>query len=382
MSAATGLTVASNYYAQPLLNSIGAQFGLPITTAGSIVTVAQFSYAIGLILLVPLGDMVERKTLIVIMTILSACGLLITAFASNIFFVIFGTAIAGVLSVMAQIMIPFASDLALAHERGKVVGTIMSGLLMGILLARTAAGFLADLGSWRTVYWVAATLMFAMAYALWLALPRFKTPITQNYLRILTSIFYLYRDEPLFRARSMLGAILFASFSLFWTSLTFLLTNPPYEYSTTVIGLFGLAGIAGAYAAKKFGSLADLGYGNRTTVVGLLLLLISWIPVALGQNSIITLLIGVVMLDLAIQGVHVTNLSAIYRLNSGARSRLTSGIMTANFIGASAGSIISSWVFVNNGWYGICLVGVAMAVVALIYAFFASNIHIPKKLLP
>ncbi|MFM9434757.1 putative MFS family arabinose efflux permease [Janthinobacterium sp. CG_23.3] len=154
MAVATGLTVASNYYAQPLLHTIGAQFGLSTAAAGSITTVAQLSYALGLILLVPLGDMLERRSLIVAMTILSACGLLMTALAPSFAFILLGTAIAGGLSVVAQVLIPLASTLAAPAERGKIVGTIMSGLLLGILLARAAAGALADLGNWRTVYWI------------------------------------------------------------------------------------------------------------------------------------------------------------------------------------------------------------------------------------
>ncbi|WP_387468425.1 MFS transporter, partial [Photorhabdus sp. RM323S] len=203
MSVAVGLSVASNYYAQPLLHSIGLQFNLSTTAAGSVVTVAQLSYACGLILLVPLGDIIERRSLIVLMTALSAFGLLITAFASSLSFVILGTVVAGSLSVVAQILIPFASTLAAPGERGKVVGMVMSGLLLGILLARTVAGTLADLGSWRTVYWVAAVLMLAMSGALWFVLPRYKSLVELSYPRLLASIIRLYTDEPLFRARAL-----------------------------------------------------------------------------------------------------------------------------------------------------------------------------------
>ena len=175
MSVATGLAVASNYYAQPLLHTISQQFTLSNATAGSIVMIAQLSYALGLILLVPLGDLFERRGLIVLMTLLSSGGLLVSAFARNIQMLMLGTAVTGMLSVVAQVLVPFAATLAAPHERGKAVGTVMSGLLLGILLARTAAGVLADLGSWRTVYWVAAILMLAMSAALWKVLPRHKS---------------------------------------------------------------------------------------------------------------------------------------------------------------------------------------------------------------
>lgn len=378
MSVATGLAVASNYYAQPLLHTIGAQFGLSTATAAGITTVAQLSYAVGLILLVPLGDMMERRSLIVAMSLLSACGLLMTALAPSFAFILAGTAIAGGSSVVAQVLIPLGSSLAGPDQRGKIVGTLMSGLLLGVLLARSAAGALADLGDWRTVYWVAATLMLAVSGTLWLMLPRSKNPVGLSYPRLLLSVFRLYTDEPLFRARSLLGGLLFTSFSMLWTPLTFLLAGPPYSYSTTGIGLFGLAGAAGAYAASRFGRMADQGQGNRSTRLGLSLLLISWLPIALGQLSVPALLIGILLQDLAIQGVHVTNLSAIYRLNPDARSRLTAGTMSCNFIGAAAGSLASSWIFSHAGWSGVCAAGALLGALALAYAALAPGAGIPE----
>ena len=190
-------------------------------------------------LLVPLGDMYERRGLIVLMTLLSSASLLVSAFAPNITVLMLGTALTGMLSVVAQILVPFAATLALPHERGKAVGTVMSGLLLGILLARTFAGVLADLGSWRTVYWVASLLMLAMSTVLWRVLPRHQSQAGLSYPRLLGSILRMFVDEPLFRARSILGALLFAAFSMLWTPLTFLLSSPPYSYNTTTIGLFG-----------------------------------------------------------------------------------------------------------------------------------------------
>ncbi|WP_387468093.1 MFS transporter, partial [Photorhabdus sp. RM323S] len=176
-----------------------------------------------------------------------------------------------------------------------------------------------------------------------------------------------------------LGGLLFASFGMLWTSLTFLLVSPPYSYSNTIIGLFGLAGVAGAYAANWFGRMIDRGQGNRFTCIGLILLLVSWLPVAFGQISVLSLLIGILLQDLAIQGVHVTNLNAIYRLDSEARSRLTAGTMTSNFIGAAAGSLISSWIFSYAGWSGVCIVGALLGGIALVYAICAQNARIPEN---
>ncbi len=378
MSVATGLAVASNYYAQPLLHTIGQQFSISNAAAGTIVTTAQLSYAVGLMLLVPLGDMFERRALIVLMNLLAAGGLLISAFASNIAVLILGTALTGMLSVVAQILVPFAATLAAPHERGKAVGTVMSGLLLGILLARTAAGALADVGSWRTVYWVAAILMLCMSAVLWRVLPRYQSPTAMSYPRLLGSILRMFVEEPLFRARSLIGGLLFAAFSMLWTPLTFLLAGPPYEYSNTTIGLFGLAGAAGAYAANRFGRLADRGLGNLATRVGLLLLLGSWGLMAFGQVSVVALLAGILVQDLAIQGVHVTNTSSIYRLRPEARSRLTAGYVTCYFIGGASGSLVSSWLYAHFGWPAVVTAGAFLAALTLAYGALAPSARIPE----
>ncbi|WP_331456656.1 MFS transporter [Bordetella pseudohinzii] len=377
MSAATGLAVASNYYAQPLLHIIGEQFQVSNAATGSIVTIAQLSYAVGLMLLVPLGDILERRRLIVFMTALSAGGLLISANAPSLGWLMLGTFLTGMLSVVAQVLVPFGATLADPAQRGRIVGTLMSGLLLGILLARTAAGVLADLGGWRTVYWVAAALLLAMSAVLWRILPDHPGSAQLSYARLLLSIWRLYREEPLLRARSLIGGLLFACFSMLWTPLTFLLSSPPYGYSMTTIGLFGLAGAMGAYAARRFGRMADQGLGNRATVVGLALLLGSWALIAWGAHAVIPLLIGIVIQDMAIQGVHVTNQSAVYRLRPEARSRLTAGYMTAYFIGGAAGSLASAWIYGHFGWYGVTATGAATALLALAYGCLAPGARIP-----
>lgn len=357
MSIATGLAVASNYYAQPLLETIARAFELSVNQAGFIVTAAQLGYAVGLLFLVPLGDMFERRTLIVGMTLLAAGGMLITASSTTLWLMITGTALTGLFSVVAQILVPLAATLATPETRGKVVGTIMSGLLLGILLARTVAGALASLGSWRTVYWVASTLMAIMALILWRTLPRIRQENTLNYPQLLASIFRLFATTPLLRTRALLGCFSFANFSILWTSMAFLLAAPPYNYSEGVIGLFGLVGAAGALAASRAGRLVDQGKARQSTIAGLLVLLLSWLFVAFGIQSVIALLIGIIALDLAVQGVHVTNQSVIYRMMPEARNRLTAGYMTSYFIGGALGSMISASAYQHWGWLGVCAAG-------------------------
>jgi len=361
MAIATGLAVASNYYPQPLLETIARAFDLSVNQAGFIVTVAQLGYACGLMFIVPLGDMFERRGLIVVMTVLSAAGLLITAMAPTLTIMLIGTALTGLFSVVAQILVPLAATLAEPERRGKVVGLIMSGLLLGILLARTVAGALATLGGWRTVYWVASALMLIMALVLWRRLQKHKQHTDLNYGQLLKSIFSLFFHTPVLRTRALIGLCSFANFSILWTSMAFLLAGPAYHYSEGVIGLFGLVGAAGALAATRAGQLADKGKAHLTTTVGLILLLLSWAAIAYGQYSVISLIVGIILLDLAAQGVHITNQSVIYKSMPEARNRLTAGYMTTYFIGGAIGSLVSASAFEWAGWYGVSAAGVVMS---------------------
>ncbi|HED1727782.1 TPA: MFS transporter [Enterobacter hormaechei subsp. xiangfangensis] len=366
MSVATGLAVASNYYAQPLLDTIARAFDLSASSAGFIVTAAQLGYAAGLLFLVPLGDMFERRMLIVSMTLLAVGGMLITASSQSLTMMIIGTALTGLFSVVAQILVPLAATLASPEKRGKVVGTIMSGLLLGILLARTVAGLLASLGGWRTVYWVASVLMLIMALALWRGLPKVKQENHLNYPQLLASVFSLFTRDKLLRTRAILGCLTFANFSILWTSMAFLLAAPPFNYSEGVIGLFGLAGAAGALGARPAGGLADKGKSHMTTSAGLVLLLLSWAAIWYGHVSVLALIVGILVLDLTVQGVHITNQTVIYRVKPDARNRLTAGYMTSYFIGGAAGSLISASAWQHAGWTGVCAIGAIVAAINLL----------------
>lgn len=374
MSIATGLSVACNYYVQPLLATIAHTFSLSFHQAGFIVTTAQLGYAAGLLLLVPLGDMLERRGLIVSMSLLAAGGMVIIALSSSLPLLLLGTVLTGLFSVVAQILVPLAATLAAPEKRGKVVGTVMSGLLLGILLARTVAGGLAQLGGWRTVYWVASVMMVLMALALWRWLPRLKQSVPLNYGQLLGSVFSLYARHPVLRTRAITGSLIFANFSVLWTSMAFLLSSPEWNYSEGEIGLLGLVGAAGALAARQAGALADKGKARLTTSIGLLILLASWGMTALGAHSLVALIIGIILLDLAVQGVHITNQSVIYRHMPEARNRLTSGYMTSYFIGGALGSLLSASAYQAAGWYGVCAAGSLLTVFNL-FSWWRSQHH-------
>lgn len=365
MATATGLAVASNYYAQPLLHSIAEQFGLDTASAGTIVIAAQLSYGAGLLLLAPLGDMFEQRRLIICMVAIATLGLVISACAPSLTWLLLGTALTGLFSVVAQVLVPMAATLSAPEQRGRAVGTLMSGLLLGILLARTAAGFMAELGGWRSIYVLAAALMALTAIALYRSLPQHHTHAGLKYPALIGSVFRLFIEEPVLRLRSLLGLLAFSLFALFWTPLAFLLANEPYHYSDAVIGLFGLAGAAGALSANWAGRLADRGQGSLGTTVGLVALLLSWVPLGFAQSSLAALLVGVLLLDLAVQLIHVSNQNAVIVLRPQARTRLNAGYITCYFIGGALGSLLGTQLFQRQGWMGIVTAGLIIGAVAL-----------------
>ncbi len=365
MSTATGLAVASNYYAQPLLPIIANEMQLSPTAAANIVTTAQLSYGAGLLLLVPLADLFERRALIITLMLLAALGLVLTTFAPTLPLLLLGTTITGLCSVVTQVMVPLAATLSAPAQRGRAVGTMMSGLLIGILLARTVAGLISTLAGWRTVFAVAAIAIILCTIALARALPRYRQTVGLSYGQLLASVFALFRDEPVLRLRATLGLLTFVLFSMFWTPLSFLLSSPPYGYSEAVIGLFGLVGAAGALSASWAGRLADRGKGELGTLVGIGTLLISWLPLAFAQQSLLALILGVLLLDLAVQLVHVSNQNAIYAIRPEARSRLTAGYMTCYFIGGATGSAIAAYLYTHHGWMGIVIASTAIAALTL-----------------
>jgi predicted MFS family arabinose efflux permease len=356
MAVATGVAVASNYYAQPLLPVMREDLHLSATVAGLIVTVAQLGYAAGLLFLLPLGDLVERRRLVVTLSGLSAVALVVLGLSPNGGVLLPAAFVVGALSVLAQVLVPFAASLAHDDERGRVVGLVMSGLLIGILLARTVAGALAQAGDWRVVYLVAAGLMAAQAVVLRLRLPSYREETRHNYLTLLGSVGQLLRTEPVLRLRSLYGLLSFGTFSVLWTSLAFLL-HDRYHLSSLVIGLFGLVGAAGALAATTAGRLSDKGHENTPTGVGTASLALSWLLLWIGRDHMSALIAGIIVLDIGVQAVHISNQGAIYRLLADARSRLTAAYMFLYFVGGAIGSALSAALYSRHGWSGVSVAG-------------------------
>ena len=365
LAVACGAAVANNYYAQPLLHTIGASFGVPGSTAGLLVTAGQVGYAAGLAFLVPLGDVLERRRLITRMMVVTSAALAAAAAAPDIAALGSALAVVGVTTVAAQIIVPMAASLAAEQQRGRAVGTVMSGLMIGVLMARVVSGLVAATAGWRPVYIIAAVIMLLLAAAARRMLPTVQPSGSSSYRALLRSVLTLIRAEPVLRHRMVLGAVAMGSFSILWTSIAFLLSGPPYRYGSAVIGLFGLAGLAGAVAAPQVGRLADRGHGRLGTLGTIVTLLVSWGLLALGGHWLAALIPGIVLLDLGAQALHISNQSEIYALRAEVHSRVNTAYMVAYFTGGAVMSAATSLVFSAAGWGGVCVLGTVTAAAGL-----------------
>jgi predicted MFS family arabinose efflux permease len=366
LAVACGLAVANIYYPQPLLATIARSFRTGSGTVGLVVTFSQIGFAVGLALILPLGDLLSRRRLVPAILFGTAAALVASSVAPDIAVLIALALVVGLGSVAAQILVPLAAELAGEEERGKVVGRVMSGLLIGILLARTVSGLVAGATSWRVVYGVAAALVIGLGIALSRFLPVERERPRLRYRELLRSTASLFGSEPVLRRRAAYGALGFAAFSVFWTTIAFMLSSPPYRYSDSVIGLFGLVGAAGALCATFAGRLADRGLTSATTVLFSVSIAVSFLPIWVGRHSLVWLIVGIVVLDVGVQGLHVTNQSLIYALTSDARSRVNSAYMVCYFVGGAGGSAIGGVLYDADRWAAVCVLGAGIGVVALI----------------
>lgn len=363
-----GVSVANLYYAQPVLDDIAKSFGTSSGTAGLVVTFAQIGYAVGLALLVPLGDLLTRRWLVPLVLTVTAVGLVVSASAPDIGVLIAVGLVVGAGSVAAQILVPMAASLADEEHRGHVVGVVMSGLLMGILLARTVSGVVAQASSWRVVYVMAAGMTVVLAVVLFRRLPGEVERPRIGYGTLLRSAARLLVTESLLRRRALFGALGFAAFSVFWTTMAFLLAGAPYHYDDLTIGLFGLVGASGALCANVAGRWSDRGWTRTTTLAFAGLVLVSFLPLWWGRHNLTMLIVGIVLLDVGVQGLQVTNQSLIYRLAPDARSRVNSAYMVCYFAGGAIGSAVGSSIYESHHWAGVCVLGAVIGTVATLAA--------------
>jgi predicted MFS family arabinose efflux permease len=373
MAVGIGVIVANLYYLQPLLHQISKNFHVGTARASLLMTLIQIGYALGLAFVVPLGDIWPRRRLAVGIFILAAVMMGIAATLTSFTLLAIITLVIGLSSVGGQVLVPLAADLAEPAERGRVIARVMTGLLLGILLSRTVSGLIAQVAGWRTVYWAAAGLLAVMAVVLHRVLPDEPAREHVAYRKLLAGVFSLFVTQRQLRRRAYFGALIFACNSALWTTLSFLLAGSPYHYSNAIIGLFGLFGVAGVLAANTAGHQADRQRTHVSTIVASLLLLISFVLLALGRDLVIVLALGIMVLDTGMQGMQITNQSVIYAILPDGRSRMNSAYMVSAFAGASVGSFLAGQLYAHYGWYGDCWLGGGLSILLLVPALLWRN---------
>ncbi|MCU7668373.1 MFS transporter [Bacillus thuringiensis] len=375
LATACGIIVANLYYAQPLIGLISNEIGLSNSSAGLIVTLTQIGYVVGLLFLVPLGDIVENKKLILILLFLSAFALISMVFVKSATLLLIASFFIGLGSVAAQVLVPLVSYLSSENARGRVVGNVMSGLLLGIMLARPISSLVADMWGWNAIFALSATVIIVLAFVLSKVLTTRKPKAKTNYIALLNSMWQLLRTTPILRRRAIYHACVFGAFSLFWTTVPLLLSSPAFHFSQTAIALYALVGITGAIAAPIGGRLADLGWTRPATGIALTVVIISLIlPLFIQSSSpfgIAVLVIAAILLDMGVSANLVLSQRLIFSLSPEIRSRLNGLFMAIFFLGGAVGSFIGGWAYALGGWNLTLWIGIAFPTIALLY--FASE---------
>jgi len=373
---ASGASVANVYYAQPLLDILARDFNVSHAAIGGVVTTTQIGCALALVFLVPLGDLINRRRLMAIQLLALISALLVVAFAHSTIILLAGMLAVGLLgTAMTQGLIAYAASAAAPHEQGHVVGTAQSGVFIGLLLARVFSGGISDIAGWRGVYVCAAVIMVMIALPLWKHLPHLNIqPVIMRYPQLLATMLKLLRQEKVLQVRGVLALLMFAAFNIFWSALVLPLSEPPYRFSHTIIGSFGLVGVVGALAAARAGYWADRGYAQRTSAAALFILLLAWGPLSLMGYSLWALVIGIVLLDLGGQALHVTNQSMIFRTRPEAHSRLVGLYMLFYAIGSGLGAISTTATYAYVGWLGVCALGTGVSLLALLFWWITRKV--------
>ncbi|EPF70063.1 MFS transporter [Acinetobacter rudis] len=368
MAVACGLCAGANYYCQPLIHSIQQYFSVTAAQASLTVTFAQVSYALGLLLIVPVGDIVNKTKFIPLLMFFAAVGLFICAFSTNLNMLWIGTIIVGMFSVAAQVLIPLAAIATRPDRTGQVVGFLMSGLLVGLLISTSMAGLLSNLFNWQLIYLLSGICMLILAALLMLKLPAVKT-VKMSYLQIFHSMGQLIATERRLVYRSLLGGCAFAAMSILFSTIAVLLTSKPFELSDVMVGVVTLVGVFGALSTTFLGRIADRGHTKLLTWSGIVVLAISWIFLYFGGQYLVSYIIGFGVINLGLVLVHTSNQNIIFRLRPDAKGRVNSVYMTNYFIGGACGSALGVYGWHHGGWSMACMIGLMLVAAA---AFFAA----------
>jgi len=371
MSFCTGLIVANIYYCQPLIILIAREFKLSEINAGQITYLTQAGYAIGLFLLVPLGDMFERKKQILVITGIAVLSLLMAGFAPTFLVLQIASVLIGASSIVPQLILPMAANLSTDENRGHTIGIIMSGLLIGILGSRAISGSVGYLWGWRSMFVIAAGLCFLLLFLMYKRFPLSQPSFTGTYRKLMSTMFSYIKTQPQLRETSIINFLAFATLSSFWTTMVLFLASPPFNYQSLQIGLFGIAGAAGALAAPLVGRLSDGKDPRKNIGYGLIMQIISIAAFYFTGSHLFLFIVGIILIDIGQQAIHVTNQTRIYALIPEARNRLNTIFMSVSFVGASAGSALGLWLWDIGQWQAYCLGAALMILLNLgIYRFY------------
>src|SRR4051794_38237780 len=373
LAVSSGAAVGNLYWSQPLLDVVAQDLHSPTSRAGWLVTATQLGYAVGILLIVPLGDVLDRRRLVPVTMLVATLALLACAAAPSMAVLLVAITALGVTTVSGQVLTPLAGDLADDDRRGRVVGTVVSGILIGILVSRTISGLVAGLAGWRAVYAGAAALDVVLAAALYRSLPTLAPKAHLPYPALIRSVGTVVRRERTVRWTLVMGATAFGSFTMFWTALTFLLSGPPFHYPVPVIGVFGLVGLAGAVAAQRAGRLHDRGWSLPATGVAWVGVLLAFCLAAAAERSVVLVVVTVLLLDVAVQGLNILNQARVLAVSHEERSRLNTAFVTGNFVGGAIGSAAASVLWAAGGWRAVCIAGAAASAAALVVWAFGRR---------
>lgn len=373
MACVTGLIVANLYYSQPLIPLIADSFGISQAKAGSLTYLTQSGYALGILLMIPLGDKLERKSQIIVTAALAAVCLFLSALVSDFFVLQIVSFALGMFSIVPQLLLPMAASLSSEQQRGKVIGTVVSGLLIGILFSRTLSGFIGQWIGYQGMFFVAGSLGIIIVLLIGLMLPRNKPNFKGNISCLYRSMYTIIVQEPVLRDATLISSLAFAQFGAFWTTMVLLLANNPFNYDSAIIGAFGLIGAIGAFAAPLVGKFGHNGAANLLIKYGIILTLLSFVVFALSASSLFGIIVGIILIDLGLQVVHVSNQTRIYSLSAVARNRINTVYMSFSFLGTAFGSAFGLYLYNLFGWIGMCVGCIGLSVISYIFFLFSKK---------
>ncbi len=377
LAISSGCIVANLYYAQPLLADMAREFAVSATQIGAVAMFGQLGSAIGMLLFVPLGDKQERRGLIALLLGAGALTLAAMALAPSLWWLCVASFLLGTTTASVHVIVPLAAHLAPAAERGKVVGTVISGLLIGVLLARTFSGVFGDHFGWRAVYWVATVIMLTLAVVVRMMLPASRPDEAPAWLDLMKSIVTLAREHGVVREAAFIAFLMFSSFAALWTTLVFLLRTPPFDYGTTAAGMFGLLGAASATAAPLVGRFSDRFSPGRVVLIAIATTLAGYLVLALTGRTLAGLIAAIILIDAGVQSCHVANQSRIYAVAPHARGRLNTVYMVAFMSGGAAGAYMGPLGLKLGGWAGFCAFPIGVLVIALLFSLRAQAVNTP-----